>query len=125
MKKWVLYCFFLSKEQVADENSGNAAYRISQQTARYGVASLGNAYTTEVDRQDVEGGIGRTLQDTSQSAYERVGTVVGHGIDHESTGTASAQWLHEGCRKTAYPVAVQATEIHYIFNSSNQVIHGT
>ena len=101
MKKWVLYCFFLSKEQVTDENSGNAAYRISQQTARYCMTGFRDTYTTEVYCQDIEGSICRPLQDTSQSAYERVGTVVGHGIDHESTGTTSAQWLHEGRRKTA------------------------
>ena len=84
---------------------------------------LGNAHAPEIYRQNVEGGIRRTLENTSQPAYKRVGTVCGHGIYHQATRTASAQWFHDGGRKTAYKIAIDAAKLHQAFYSANQVIH--
>ena len=89
------------------------------------MTGLGDSYTAEIYGQDIEGGIGRTLEDTSQSANERVGSVGGHGIDHQTSGTASAQWLHDGCWESAYKVAVDTTKLHGAFNASYEVIHGS
>ena len=90
--------FFLSEEQITNEYGSDASHRIGQQAARNGMTGLGDAHTTEVNRQYIEGGIGRTLKNASQSAHEGIGSVVGHGINHQSSGTASAQWLHESRR---------------------------
>ena len=80
----------LPEEQITNKYRRDDACRIGNQTARNGVASLGNSYTAEINGQDVEGGIGRTLEDTCQTTYEGIRTVGGHGIDHKTSGTASA-----------------------------------
>ena len=79
------------------------------------MAGLGDTYTTEVYGQDIEGSIRRTLEDASQTTYERVGSVGGHGIYHQASGSASAKRFHDGGRESAYEVAVDATELHEAF----------
>ena len=96
----------LPEEQITNEYRRYDACRIGNQTARNGVASLGDSYTAEINGQDVEGSIGRTLEDTCQTAYEGIRAVGGHGIDHQPSGTASAQRLHDGCWKASHKVAV-------------------
>ena len=48
----------LSEEQVADADGGNDTCEVGQQTAGYGVAGVAYAHRTEVNGQDVEGGVG-------------------------------------------------------------------
>ena len=60
----------LPKEQIADKDCCNNSCCIGYQTARNGMAGLGDSYTAEIYGQHIKGGIGRTLEDTSQSANE-------------------------------------------------------
>lgn len=116
---------YLPEEQVTNEYRSDDTCRIGNQTARYGMAGLGDTYTTEIHGQDVECGIGRALEDACQTAYERVGAVGGHGIDHQASGTASAKRFHDGCRKASHKVAVDAAKFHTAFDGTYQVIHGS
>ena len=54
----------LTEEQITDEYRSNASHRIGQQAARNGMTGFRDTYTTEVYRQNIEGGIGRTLENT-------------------------------------------------------------
>ena len=89
------------------------------------MTGLRDAYTAKVYRQDIEGSIRRALEDASQSTYKGIGTIVGHGIYHQSSGSATAQWLHESRRQAAHPFAVDAAKIHQVFDAANEVIHGS
>ena len=60
----------LPKEQITDKDCCNNSCSIGYQSARNGMTGFGDSYTAEIYGQDIEGGIGRTLEDTSQSAYE-------------------------------------------------------
>lgn len=89
------------------------------------MAGLGDAHTTEVNGQNVERGIGGTLENACQSAYKRVGTIGGHGIYHQSTGPTSAQGFHDGGGESTHKIAIDATELYSLFDGSNKIIHGS
>ena len=84
----------LSKEEIADEDGRDDAREIGKEAAGNGMAGLADAYTAEVYSEDVEGGVGSTLEKAGETAYEGVGAIGGHGIDHEATGTAAAEGFH-------------------------------
>ena len=75
----------LLEEQVRDCYCGNGAREVGQQTAGGGMAGVAYAHAAKVDGKDVEGSIGRALQDARQASYKRVGTIVGHRVDHHAT----------------------------------------
>ena len=76
------------------------------------MACLAYAYTAEVYGQDIECGIGGSLKEAGETPYEGVGSVGGHGIDHEATGTATAQRLHERGGQSTYKLGVAAQSCH-------------
>ena len=48
-----------------------------------------------------------------------------HGIDHHATGTATAQWLHQGSWQCGHEVGIDTEELKAFFYTTNQYIHCT
>lgn len=115
----------LAEEEIADKNGGDDSDEIGQQSAGYCMAGADDSHTAEVHGQDIEGGIGGTLEDAAQPAHKRVGSIGSHGIHHQAAGTASAQGFHQGGRKSAYKVAVDAGPLHRSGDSIDEVVHGS
>ena len=82
-----------------------------------------NTHRTKIDGEDVERRIRRTLEYTRQATYKRIGTVVGHCIDHHTTCTRARQGLHQGCRHSVHPLGIDARQFNTPTHSSNQHIH--
>ena len=59
------------------------------------MAGVLDIHTTEIDGQDVERGVGRTLERTAEASHQAIGTVGRHGFDHQSACAATAQRLHQ------------------------------
>ena len=73
----------LSKEDGGDGDSGDDAAEVGKQTCHNGVTGLANAYGTEIDGQNVEGGVGGSLEDTGPSITAAIAAYVKkvNGID--------------------------------------------
>ncbi len=84
----------LPEEQVADEDGRDDAGEVGKEAADDGVAGLADAYATEIYGKDVERRVGSSLEEAGEATHEGVGTIGGHGIDHESAGTATAEGFH-------------------------------
>ena len=70
------------KKQVSQRNAGDDAYQIGKQTVGNGVARVANTDRAEVQRYDIERGIGRPLEDAHQPPHERIGAKLLHSVDH-------------------------------------------
>jgi len=62
------------EEDVGDGDGGDDAYGICDECAGYCVTSLLDANRTEVYGDNVEGGVGGTLEHTAQAASKTIGT---------------------------------------------------
>ena len=87
------------------------------------MARILDAYTAEIDSEDVEGGVGGTLEDTTQSASKAIRTVGSHCIDHHAACTASAEWLHERCWQCIDEVGVAAHEFEETVDALDEQVH--
>ena len=52
----------LCEEEVADGDAGDDAGEVGEETAGDGMAGLGDTYGTEIDGQNIERGVGGTLE---------------------------------------------------------------
>ena len=52
------------EEEVADEDGGDDTCQVGQESTDDGMAGLADGYTTEIDSEDVEGGVGTALEHT-------------------------------------------------------------
>src|SRR5471030_321877 len=96
------------EENIGDENRRDDAGAIGDQAARNRVARLADADRAEVQRDDVEGGVGRALEHGGEVADEGVDAVGFHGVDHHGLGGAAAERLHQRGRQRGDEVGVQA-----------------
>ena len=87
------------------------------------MARVLDAYTAEIDSEDVEGGVGGTLEDTTQSASKAIRTVGSHCIDHHAACTASAEWFHERCWQCIDEVGVATHEFEKAVDALNEQVH--
>lgn len=117
-------CNVLEKH-VAYGYGGYHPGKVGKQTAGHGVAGVLDAHTAEVDGKNVEGGIGGTLEYAGQTSYERVGTIVGHSLKHQPSGTASRQRLHQCRRQGSDKVGVQPTLPHAPCHTIDEHVHGS
>ena len=115
----------LRKEEVGDEDGGNDASEVGQQTAADGVARVADADGTEVNGEDIEGGVGGTLENTAETAHEGIGTVSLHGVDHHAAGPAAAEGFHEGCREGTDPVVGQTGMAKAPRHAVDEPVHRT
>ena len=116
---------WLSEKEVGDADGGKHAGQVGQQTAGHGMAGVAYAHTAEVDRQDVERGVGGALEDTAEASHEGVGPIGGHGIDHHAAGTAAGEWFHECGGQCLNKVGVQSAGGHGHLHAVNQHVHGS
>ena len=117
--------FFSSEEHVGNENGCEHATEVSQKTCLHGVTCVFDTHASEVNGKDVEGGVGGTLEDTTQSASKAIRTVGSHCIDHHTTCTASAEWFHERCWQCIDEVGVAAHEFEETVDALNEQVHTT
>ena len=98
----------LSEEDGCDGDGCDDAAEVSKETGCDGVARLADTNGTEIDGEDVEGGVGCPLEDARQAANEGIGAVLIHRIDHHAACSAAGEGLHDSCGKRCYIVGVAA-----------------
>ncbi|EEF22204.1 conserved hypothetical protein, partial [Ricinus communis] len=98
----------LVEEDIGNRNRGKHAGQVGDQAAGDRVARLADADRAEIQRDDVEGGIGRALEHAGQAADKGIDAIGLHGVDHHGLGGAAAQWLHQCGRQGADEIGVDA-----------------
>ena len=81
--------------------------------------------TTEIYGKNIECRIGRTLEQTAQSADEAISAIVLHRFQHKTACTASREWFHESCRQSPHKVSIQSALFHALSDAVDQHVHGT
>ena len=89
------------------------------------MAGVLDAYRAEVDGQDIECGVRRTLENARQASYERVGTIGCHGINHHTAGTRAAERFHQCCRHGVNPLGINSRQLHAPAHTANEHVHGS
>ena len=89
------------------------------------MAGVLDTHRTEVDSENIESGVGAALEDTRQTAYEGVGTVGRHGVDHHASGTTAGKGLHQGRGHGVDPLGVHARQRYGVVQPANEQVHGT
>src|SRR3712207_3148614 len=112
------------EEQIADRDGPDGAYQVGQKTAGHRVTGVFNTHTAKIYGQNIEGCIGRSLQNAAQTAHETVGAIALHGLQHHAPGTAAAQGFHERRGQTTHKVAVHAQLFHHPSYATDEHIHG-
>src|SRR3712207_1468196 len=79
------------EEQIADRDGPDGAYQVGQKTAGHRVTGVFNTHTAKIYGQNIEGCIGRSLQNAAQTAHETVGAIALHGLQHHAPGTARSE----------------------------------
>lgn len=87
------------------------------------MARILDADTSEIDRQHIERRVGRSLEDTTQSTDKGVGSIVVHGLQHQTSRATSAKRLHEGCGERTDKLVVQTAGSDTPGNALNEHIH--
>ena len=89
------------------------------------MARVLDAYTAEIDGEDVEGGVGGTLEDAAQSASKAIRTVGCHCIDHHASRTASAERFHECRWQGIDEVCVAPHEFEEAVDALDEQVHAS
>ena len=113
------------EEAVCNDDGGNDANDIGEEAGSDGMAGVADAHGTEVDSQDVEGGVSGSLEETGETTGERVGAIGLHGIDHHATGTAAAEGFHEGRGQGIHPTGCDAELPHAPAKAGDEGLHGS
>ena len=79
----------LSKEHICNRYRRDDAREVCEETAGHSMTRLPDAHAAEVDSEDIECGVRRALEDTAQTADERVSPIGSHRVDHHPSGSAS------------------------------------
>ena len=58
----------LSEEDASDDEGGDGADKVAEEAAAHRVAGVLDTYTAEIHGNDIEGSVGGTLENTTQSA---------------------------------------------------------
>src|SRR5471032_1791379 len=96
------------EKDVRDEDGGDDAGQVGDQAAGNRVARLSYAHRAEVQRDDVEGGVGRTVEHAGQAADKRIHAIGAHGVDHHGLGGAATERLHQRGRQRRHEIGVDA-----------------
>ena len=115
----------LSEEDASDDEGGDGADKVAEEAAAHRVAGVLDTYTAEIHGNDIEGSVGGALQYAAQSAYERVGSVCGHGLDHHAAGSATGERFHERSRHGACHIGVDANPCEELGNALLEKLHGS
>jgi len=62
--------FDLFEEHISYGDGSDDSSQVGEKSAGYGVTGITYAYASEVDCKDIKGGIGRSLEDTTQTTDE-------------------------------------------------------
>ena len=89
------------------------------------MARVAHADATEINGQDIERGVGGSLEDATQPAHKRVGTKGGHGVDHHAARTAAREGFHQGRRHGVYPGGIGSGQCYQPFQSVDEHVHGS
>ena len=103
------------KKSITYQNGRNGASHISHQSGRHRIAGTLDAHRTEIEGNDVESSIGRSLKETAEPSWKRIGTKLLHGLHHHGLGPTTAERLHERSRKRIDKIGIRQereTETH-------------
>ena len=75
------------KECEADEDGRADADQVHKEHGAQGVSRVLDLHAPEINGDDIEGGLGRALENAGEPAGKGVGAVCTHGVDEESAAT--------------------------------------
>ena len=103
----------LTEEESGDGHGCDDAAEVGEETCRDCMAGVADSDGAKIDGQDVERGVGGSLEDARETTHEGVGAVLLHGIDHHAAGTAARQGLHDGGGQGCHIVGIAAKHLHH------------